>query len=117
MGRKRTYIPLNIFLNGRHVVQLVRQSNGAISFTYDSAWLEWGHRMPISLSLPLQKDRFVGAPVMAVFDNLLPDNEPIRQRVAERVGAAGTDAFRLLNSPSPMNCNFSVLETRESYNN
>lgn len=97
MGRKRSYIPLNIFLNGRYVGQLVRQSNGAISFTYDSAWLEWDHRMPISLSLPLQKDRFVGAPVMAVFDNLLPDNEPIRRRVAERVGAAGTDAFSLLS--------------------
>ena len=97
MGRKRSYIPLNIFLNARHVGQLVRESNGAISFTYDPAWLEWEHRMPISLSLPLQRDRFVGAPVMAVFDNLLPDSNPIRRRVAERVGAAGTDAFSLLS--------------------
>lgn len=97
MGRKRSYIPLNIFLNARHVGQLVRERNGAVSFSYDPAWLDWEHRMPISLSLPLQRDRFVGAPVMAVFDNLLPDNEPIRRRVAERVGAAGTDAFSLLS--------------------
>ena len=97
MGRKRSFTPLNIFLNARHVGQLVRASNGAISFTYDQSWLDWEHRMPISLSVPLQKDRFVGAPVMAVFDNLLPDNEPIRRRVAERVGAAGTDAFSLLS--------------------
>nr|WP_323782618.1 type II toxin-antitoxin system HipA family toxin [Amylibacter sp.] len=97
MGRKRSYVPLNIFLNARHVGQLLRESNGAVSFSYDQAWLAWEHRMPISLSLPLRRDRFVGAPVMAVFDNLLPDNEPIRRRVAERVGAAGTDAFSLLS--------------------
>lgn len=97
MGRKRSYTPLNIFLNAQHVGQLVRERTGAISFVYDPAWLEWEHCMPISLSLPLQRDRFVGAPVMAVFDNLLPDNEPIRRRVAERVGAAGTDAFSLLS--------------------
>lgn len=97
MGRKRSYVPLNIFLNARHVGQLLRESSGAISFSYDPAWLAWEHRMPISLSLPLRQDRFVGAPVMAVFDNLLPDNEPIRRRVAERVGAAGTDPFSLLS--------------------
>ena len=97
MGRKRSYVPLNIFLNARHVGQLLRENSGAVSFSYDPAWLAWEHRMPISLSLPLRQDRFVGAPVMAVFDNLLPDNEPIRRRVAERVGAAGTDAFSLLS--------------------
>ena len=33
---------------------------------------------------------------MAVFENLLPDSEKLRQRVAERVGANGTDAHGLL---------------------
>jgi len=36
------------------------------------------------------------APVIAVFDNLLPDSDALRRRVAERVGAAGVDAFSLL---------------------
>ena len=35
-------------------------------------------------------------PVIAVLDNLLPDNEPIRRRVAERVKADGYDAYSLL---------------------
>lgn len=35
-------------------------------------------------------------PVAAVFDNLLPDSADIRRRVAERTGAAGTDAYSLL---------------------
>ena len=52
--------------------------------------------MPASLSLPLRKDRYVGAPVVAVFDNLLPDNDDIRRRVAERAHAEGIDAYSLL---------------------
>jgi serine/threonine-protein kinase HipA len=98
MGRRRTYAPLRIFLNGRLVGQLLRESTGAVSFAYDRSWLEWSNTLPVSLSLPLREDRYVGAPVLAVFENLLPDNEPIRRRVAERVGADGTDAYSLLST-------------------
>jgi serine/threonine-protein kinase HipA len=97
MGRKRSYIPLNVFLNSRLVGQLVREPSGGVSFAYARDWLEWKHRMPVSLSLPLQENRYSGAPVMAVFDNLLPDSDLIRRRVAERVGAEGVDAFSLLS--------------------
>lgn len=97
MGRRKSYKPLNVFLNGRLVGQLLRESSGAISFAYAQEWLAWESTLPLSLSLPLREDRYVGAPVIAVFENLLPDNEPIRRRVAERVGAQGTDAFSLLS--------------------
>lgn len=98
MGRRKSYAPLNVFLNGRIVGQLLREASGAISFVYEDSWLAWENTLPVSLSLPLREDRYVGAPVMAVFENLLPDNEPIRRRVAERVGADGTDAYSLLSS-------------------
>ena len=98
MGRRRIFIPLNIFLNGRLVGQLLRESTGAVSFTYDHSWLAWENTLPVSLSLPLREDRYVGAPVLAAFENLLPDNEPIRRRVAERVGADGMDAYSLLST-------------------
>ena len=52
--------------------------------------------MPVSLSLPLREDPYRGAPVAAVFENLLPDSEAMRRRVAESVGAEGTDAYSLL---------------------
>lgn len=97
MGRKRSYTPLNVFLNSRLVGQLVREPSGGVSFAYARDWLDWEHRMPVSLSLPLQENRYSGAPVMAVFDNLLPDSDLIRRRVAERVGAEGVDAFSLLS--------------------
>lgn len=97
MARRSVRTPLNVFLNNRHVGRLTRQSSGAIDFTYDDSWLEWEHAIPVSLSLPLRKSRYIGAPVAAVFENLLPDSRPIRTRVAERVGAKGTDAFSLLS--------------------
>jgi serine/threonine-protein kinase HipA len=96
MPRRRTRIPLNVFLNGRLVGQLRRQSSGAIDFQYDEDWLGWEQAFPVSLSLPLREDRYIGDPVIAVFDNLLPDNDQIRGRLAERVRAGGYDAYSLL---------------------
>jgi len=96
MARPRRHIPLNVFLNSRLVGRLNRQSSGAIDFQYDPIWLAWEHALPVSLSLPLREDRYIGAPVVAVFDNLLPDNAAIRRRMAERVHAQGTDAHDLL---------------------
>lgn len=96
MARQRIRIPLNVFLNGRLVGRLQRQPSGAIDFAYDRTWLDWEHALPVSLSLPLREDRYIGDPVIAVFDNLLPDNDQIRRRLAERVGATGNDAYSLL---------------------
>lgn len=96
MPRRRTRIPLNVFVNSRLVGRLSRQSSGAIDFQYDDAWLGWEQAFPVSLSLPLREDRYIGDPVIAVFDNLLPDNDQIRRRLAERVRAGGYDAYSLL---------------------
>lgn len=98
MGRRRAYAPLNVFLNSRPVGKLNREASGAIDFRYEADWLAWEHAIPVSLSLPLREDRYIGEPVLAVFDNLLPDNETIRRRVAEKSGAAGQDAFSLLSA-------------------
>lgn len=97
MGRRRAYVPLNVLLNNRLVGQLTREANGATEFCYDDSWLGWEHSLPISLSMPLREERFTGRSVAAVFENLLPDANPIRKRIAERVGAAGTDAYSLLS--------------------
>ena len=98
MPRHRKHVPLIVFLNGRLVGVLRRAMSGAIDFQYDSTWLGWGATFPISLSLPLREDRYIGAPVINVFDNLLPDSEAIRRRVAERVGADGIDAYSMLTA-------------------
>ncbi len=96
MARRRAHLPLDVFLNGRLVGKLTRERTGAIDFRYADAWLEWANAIPVSLSLPLREDRYIGEPVIAVFDNLLPDHPDIRKRVAERSHAEGTDAYSLL---------------------
>lgn len=96
MARLRARRPLNVYLNARLVGQLKREASGAIAFQYDTSWLEWDSAIPVSLSLPLREDSYLGDPVFAVFDNLLPDNESIRKRLAQRSGAADYDAYSLL---------------------
>lgn len=96
MARRPRYPPLIVYLNGRRVGLLRREPGGAIDFTYDREWLAWSFAMPVSLSLPLREERYIGAPVAAVFDNLLPDNETIRGRIAAKVRAEGADPYSLL---------------------
>ena len=96
MARRRSRVPLNVYINSRLVGQLRRLPSGAIDFHYDEGWLSWEHALPVSFSLPLREDRYTGDPVIAVFDNLLPDNDQIRRRIAERVKADGHDTYSLL---------------------
>lgn len=96
MGRRRTHRPLLVRLNGRQVGRLERAADGATRFAYAPEWLDWEHRFAVSLSLPLTPGQYTGATVKAVFDNLLPDRDAIRARVAERTGAEGTDYYSLL---------------------
>lgn len=93
---RRRSSTLLVLLNGRHLGWLSKAANGAINFRYSEEWLAWEYSLPVSLSLPLDTRRYTGAPVAAVFDNLLPDNDDIRRRVAGRVGADGTDSYSLL---------------------
>lgn len=96
MPRKRRHEPLRVLLNNRLVGTLSKDPGGAVAFRYDQSWLDWEHALPVSLSLPLREDAYRGEPVIAVFDNLLPDAEALRRRVAEKVGAAGVDAYSML---------------------
>ena len=96
MARRPTHVPLNVYLNGQLVGRLRRESSGAIDFVYDKSWLGWDNAIPVSVSLPLREDRYIGDPVLAVFENLLPDNDDIRRRLAERAKAEGSDAYSLL---------------------
>jgi serine/threonine-protein kinase HipA len=96
MARRPTHVPLNVYLNGRLVGRLRRESSGAIDFVYDPSWLGWDNAIPVSVSLPLREDRYIGDPVLAVFENLLPDNDDIRRRLAERAKAEGSDPYSLL---------------------
>ncbi len=85
-------------MNGRLVGWLRKAASGAIDFRYDESWLVWEHGFPVSLSMPLREDAYIGDPVVAVFDNLLPDNFDIRDKMAARTQANGSDTFSLLSA-------------------
>ena len=88
--------PLTVLINGRLVGIVQMASSGAITFQYDQSWLDWQHAFPISRSLPLTEQAHKGAPVISYLENLLPDNQVIRERVAAKVRASGTGAYHLL---------------------
>lgn len=96
MARRRTHAPLDVYVNNRLAGHLLKEAGGAISYRYSEEWHDWENKFPISLSLPLTGSTYRGAIVDAVFANLLPDNPDIRRKVAERTGAAGIDAWSLL---------------------
>ena len=97
MARSKTYEPLAVLLNNRLVGQLKREATGAIGFRYDDKWLSEDKAIPISLSMPLTEDKYTGETVTAVFENLLPDSDQLRRKIAEKVEARGVDAFSLLS--------------------
>lgn len=96
MGRRPRHAPLRVSLDDRAVGRLTKAPDGAIAFRYDERWLARPDAIPVSLSLPLREEAYRGEPVAAVFENLLPDSDQLRRRVAERVGARGIDAYSLL---------------------
>lgn len=96
MARRKAHAPLRVLINNRLVGRLHKEASGAVGFQYDQSWLDWSPAFAISLSLPMREAAYSGTPVAAIFDNLLPDNPHVRRRVAERMGAQGTDYFSLL---------------------
>jgi serine/threonine-protein kinase HipA len=96
MARRPRHLPLQVLQNGDLVGLLRQEANGATTFRYDTTWLGSERAFPISLSLPLRESAYSGVPVLAVFENLLPDSDMLRRLIATRVHAAGTDAYSLL---------------------
>lgn len=84
-------------MNGERVGDWRRPGGAGQEFIYAESWLASAAARPISLSLPLRpsnKPYRVG--VEAFFDNLLPDNRQIRERIQRRFHTSSAGAFDLL---------------------
>ena len=96
MARARKIKTLSVWMNGEPVGEW-RTTSGGQEFTYAESWLSSAAVRPLSLSLPL---RLHAEPyrkgVAEFFENLLPDNRSIRERIQRRFQAASTGAFDLL---------------------
>ncbi len=97
MARPAAVSRLILHMNGVRVGAW-QTGQGEDALQYDEHWLASPQARPLSLSLPLQPGNAVlrGAAVSAWFDNLLPDSQPMRERLAQRFRTRSTRAFDLL---------------------
>lgn len=96
MGRPRLSADLHLYMNGQKVGILTRTPVGGLRFEYHDAWRQSEAARPISLSMPLGQKVHMGDGVENFFDNLLPDSQPIRNRIQSRFGAKSNRCFDLL---------------------
>jgi serine/threonine-protein kinase HipA len=89
---------LTVALNGIKVADLIKLKNGGLQFIYDPAWIETPGSRPISLSLPLRSQAYLGDIPYNFFDNLLPDNEMLRTRIQQRFRVSTNHPFDLLSA-------------------
>lgn len=97
MASRAKQASLNVWLNGIPVGRWTTRGN-ASTFTYFDDWLADELGRPLSLSLPFtpNKDPYAGEVVTNYFDNLLPDSDAIRRRLALRHNTGDTSPFHLL---------------------
>lgn len=88
---------LNLWMNGLLVGYWETTRHGE-RLAYDVDWLDDPQGRPLSLSLPFTPGNqpYRGQVVADYFDNLLPDSDPIRRRIATRYRTGGTSPFALL---------------------
>lgn len=100
MGRHAHTQALSIWTNGERVGTWRMGGRSGMSLQYDPTWIRAPAGRPLSLSLPfgLNDSPLKGPAVAHFFDNLLPDNETIRRRLATRFKTGSTDAFDLLRA-------------------
>jgi serine/threonine-protein kinase HipA len=89
---------LAIWMNGEFVGTWSVE-RGSHRLTYDKSWLDSPRRRSLSLSLPITSALEIRGPVVAhYFNNLLPDNERIRERIARRYKTKSIEVFELLQA-------------------
>ncbi len=84
-------------MNGQHVGVWSRRAAGD-TLAYAKTWFDAPQGRPLSLSLPFQpgNQAHQGEAVRNYFSNLLPDSQPILERLAQRFKTGSTEAFDLL---------------------
>ena len=95
-GIRSGNMELMVSLNGIKVGTLSKDKNGGLHFSYTQQWMRRPGARPISLSLPITKQKYSGDVVYNFFDNLLPDSPNIRNKIQARFNVGSGHAFDLL---------------------
>lgn len=89
---------LFVYMNDYMIGTLTQYAKRGYAFQYDVSWLSESEARPISLSLPLRKEAYFGDVVYNFFDNLLPDNLQIRERIQKMFHTNSLEPFELLTN-------------------
>lgn len=87
---------LLVYLNDSPMGRLVRQKGGKLSFEYTSEYLGDSGAVPLSLSMPLDDRKYSHETISPWLWGLLPDNELILARWAQRFQVSASNCFGLL---------------------
>ena len=97
MAKKKSPSALVVWMNGERVGTWSVKAGARHELAYADTWLESPRTRPLSLSMPLRhEDPYRGALVRNFFENLLPENDRIRERIQARYSTASGEAFDLL---------------------
>lgn len=81
----------------RTVGRLRGDDTGRLGFTYAAEWLDSDTATPISISLPLREDEYLGGAGHGFFANLLPEGA-VREAVCRRLGISVDNDLALLRA-------------------
>lgn len=91
---------LSVWMNGQLVGTWSRSRSGTHIFEYEPSWItsEYVRPLSISLPIPIAGGEIRGEVVHNYFDNLLPDSQPIRERLRKRFKTKDIEAYSLLEA-------------------
>ncbi len=100
MGRPSSTQALSVWTNGVRVGTWRIGGRSGMELQYERGWMQSPMGRPLSLSLPFGLDDtpLRGPAVEHYFDNLLPDSDLIRRRIAVRFKTSSAAAFDLLRA-------------------
>jgi len=87
---------LHVFFNETPMGTLRRTRGGKLSFAYADAYLSMDDAVPLSLSMPIEDRRYSHEVIHPWLWGLLPDNELILARWAQRFQVSPSNPFGLL---------------------
>jgi serine/threonine-protein kinase HipA len=84
-------------LGGTEVGRVQRDKRGRLTFVYDQAWRDTPDAYPLSLSMPLAAQEHGPTAIEAFLWGLLPDNELVLQRWAQKFQVSARNVFALIS--------------------
>lgn len=87
---------LSVYLHDEHVGQLY-VDHGQVSFQYADLYLAKAGVTPVSVSLPLQPDRFPDSQTRPFFSGLLPDDD-LKKRIARYLHISDQNLYAMLEA-------------------